>query len=240
MRRFCLPVVGRALRLAVIIMLAVVALSSGACKSRDEPITEVSAPVSTGTVQATTPIDPNLIAVPSVQTSTSQTTPTAAAPVAPVAPAVPDPAPETFAEATAPDPTKAGAWWPKRVGTFAAGFTGPTWYPKYLPPGYKFESLDIVEFDAGESGLACDIIFLNGDKVLQFTQGSPKSRDYEIVSAGKAPWGTATANITHQDPADKTTPVMIVLKKDGNLAELSGDVSTEVLKKVAASMVVVK
>jgi hypothetical protein len=238
MRRSGLPQVGRALRFAVVIALSVVAVSSSACKSRDEPITEASAPVSTGTVQATVPIDPSLVAVPSVPTSTTQTTPTATE--VPVAPANPNAAPETFAEATAPDPTKAGAWWPKRVGTFAAGFTGPTWYPKYLPPGYKFESLDIVEFDAGKSGLACDIIFLKGDKVLQFTQGSPKSRDYEIVSAGKAPWGTQTANIVHQDPADKSTPVMVVLKKDGNLAELSGDVSTEVLKKVAASMVVVK
>jgi hypothetical protein len=229
------------LRFAVVIVFAVVALSSGGCKSRNEPITEVSAPVATGTVQATVPIDPSLIAVPTVPTSTTPTTSTTStATEVPVAPAVPDAAPESFAEATAPDPTKAGAWWPKRVGTFAAGFKGPTWYPKYLPAGYKFESLDIVEFDAGKSGLACDIIFLKGDKVLQFTQGSPKSRDYEIVSAGKAPWGTQTANIVHQDPADKSTPVMVVLKKDGNLAELSGDVSTDVLKKVAASMVVVK
>jgi hypothetical protein len=44
----------------------------------------------------------------------------------------------------------------------------------------------------------------------------------------------------HQDPQDSSTPVMIVHSGDGNFAELSGDVSTAVLKKVAASMVVIK
>ena len=108
-----------------------------------------------------------------------------------------------------------------------------------MPTGYKFDSLDIVEFDPG-SGLVCDIVFTKGDKVLQFTQGSPKNRDYEIVSAGKVPWGTGTADIVHQDPADQSTPVMIVYNKGGNFAELSGDVSTRSSRRSPTSMVVVK
>jgi hypothetical protein len=222
----------RATRVAAIVILVFVALSLAACKSRDAAITEVaSAPVETGTVQATLPVDPTQIAVPEIPSST----PTATT----LAPPAADPKTETLAQATAPDTSKPGAFWPKRVGEFSSAYKGPVWYPKYLPPGYKFESLDIVEFDPG-SGLVCDMIFTKGEKVMQFTQGSPKSRDYAIVSVGKVPWGPDKADIVHQDPADNTTPIVIVHSKSGNLSELSGDAPTNELKAVAASMARVK
>jgi len=216
-------------------------LSLAACKSRDQAITEVtSGPVATGTVQATLPIDPSTIAVPDVAptTPTVTTSPEASTPQAAGAGA-PGGATESFAVATAPDPAKPGSFWPKRVGDFAAAFKPPVWYPRYLPAGYKFESLDIVEFDPG-SGPVCDIVFTSGEKVLQFTQGSPKNRDYSVVSAGKLKWASGTADLVHMDPADKTTPVIVVYKKSGSFAELTGDVSAAELKKVAASMVTVK
>ena len=129
--------------------------------------------------------------------------------------------------------------WPARVGSFALSFKGPVWYPKFVPKGYKIDSLDVVEFDPG-SGLVCDIVYLNGDKAVEFTQGSPKSREYEIVSVGKVAWGTEKADIVHEDPSDKTTPIIIVYNHGGNFAELTGDASDADLKAMAASMVAVK
>lgn len=227
----------RVLRVAVLTLTVCASLSLVACKSRDQAITEVaSSPVQTGTVQATLPVDPTTIAVPDIPLDVATTAPTA---VQAAEAGAPSNNAESFAAATAPDPAKPGTFWPKRVGDFADAFKGPVWYPKYLPVGYKFESLDIVEFDPG-SGLVCDIVFTNGDKVLQFTQGSPKNRDYKIVSDGKLDWASGTGHITHMDPADKSTPVIVVYSKSGNFAELTGDVSTAELKKVAASMVPVK
>ncbi len=234
-----LPGSSRARRIAAFAVLVVVAISVSACKAKDRAITEIaSEPVSTGTVQAQLPVDPNTIAIPNVET----TFPASVTPTATGVGAGTDPTgvTESFAEAIAPDPAKPGSWWPKRVGRFADNFKPPTWYPRWLPKGYKFESLDLVEFDAGQSGLACDIVFLNGDKVLQFTQGSPKNRDYEIVSVKTVKWGDSTAYVMHQDPADTSTPIMIVMNQDGNLCELQGDASQAVLEKVAASMEVIE
>lgn len=129
--------------------------------------------------------------------------------------------------------------WPTRVSQFRAHFKGPVWYPKYVTKGYKIDSLDVVEFDPG-SGLVCDIVWVSGERVIEFTQGSPKTRDYPIVSVGKVPWGTETADIVYQDPSDHTTPKMIVYSNGGNFAELSGDVGIDELKVIAAGMVAVK
>ncbi len=115
----------------------------------------------------------------------------------------------------------------------------PVWYPKSLPAGWKVDSVDVVELDIG-TGLVCNIVFLKGDTAIVFTQGSPKSRSYEVVSAGKVPWGTETADVVHQDPADPATPVIIVYNRGGNFAELQGDVSVAQLKEIAKGMVPVK
>ena len=227
------PIRRRAWRLVAIALVIGTGLSLVACKSKNQAITEnASAPVSTGTVQATLPVDPTMIAVPELPPTTSTVVPTAT-------PTNPGANSDSFAAATAPDPAKPGTFWPKRVGDFASAFKGSAWYPKYLPKGYKFNSLDIVEFDPG-SGLVCDIIFTKGEKVLQFTQGSPKNRDYEVVSSGRVPWGTGIAWIVHQDPADTSTPVILVYNDGANFAELSGDISNSDLKAIAASMVAVK
>ncbi|NTU71946.1 MAG: hypothetical protein HGB10_09040 [Coriobacteriia bacterium] len=218
---------------AAFISVVILPLSLAACKSKDQAIVEsTTSPVATGTVQAQPLVDPSTIAVPELPADTQSLSPAAAS-------ANPQESADSFAEAIAPDPAKPNTFWPKRVGDFAARFAGPVWYPKHLPVGYKFESLDIVEFDPG-SGLVCDIVFTSGEKVLQFTQGSPKNRDYEIVSAGKLAWGSGTANLVHMDPADKSTPIIAVYSKGGSFAELTGDVSTAELKAVAASMVSVK
>ena len=84
--------------------------------------------------------------------------------------------------------TQVKTLWPAKVGAFAKSFSGPVWYPKTIPSGYKTDSIDIVELEPG-SGLICDIIFVNGEKSLGFTQGSPKTRDYEIVSIGEGAVG---------------------------------------------------
>jgi hypothetical protein len=174
---------------------------------------------STGTVQASMSAEP---------TSAGSALSTQPAP-APGTPGAPAPAP-------AP---KSSTLWPTKIGTFAKNFKGPVWYPKYLPAGYKADSIDVVEFDPG-SGLVADIVYLNGEKTLGFTQGSPATRDYEIVSIGKVAWGTAQADIVHEDPEDTTSPQMIVYNAGGNFAELYGDAGIAELTKVAASMVPVK
>ena len=129
--------------------------------------------------------------------------------------------------------------WPKKVGTFAANYKKPTWYPTYLPKSFGIDSVDVVEFDPG-TGLVCDIAFTHGNDIIDFTQGSAKARSYEIVSIGKVPWGDQQADVVHEDPGDPTTRKMIVLSNKDGLAELSGSVSFEELKSVAASMMPVK
>jgi hypothetical protein len=101
------------------------------------------------------------------------------------------------------------------------------------------DGIDVLELETG-SGLVCDIVYMSGDKELEFMQGSPKTREYDIVSVGKVPWGTETADVVYEDPADPTTPKMIVYSKNGTLAELSGTASFEELKAMAASMVAAK
>ncbi len=125
------------------------------------------------------------------------------------------------------------------MATYARNVKFPVWYPKTLPAGYKLDTVDIVEFDPG-TGLVCSLVFLNGNKALVFTQGSPKAHGYPITSAGKTAWDGQRADVMYQDPADKTTPPMIIYNSGGNFNELQGDPGLADLKKVAASMVLVK
>lgn len=141
----------------------------------------------------------------------------------------------TSAAAAAGSGAAAGKRWPSRVVSFANSVKHPVWYPATLPPKMKLDSIDVIEMEP-KTGLVCDAFFLGGAKSIRLTQGSPTARDYDIVSVEKVPWGTVTADVVHADPEDATTPRMIVLRSGGNLAELSGDVSLEVLKSVAASM----
>lgn len=218
-----LPAHRRTFLLVATAVLGLALISGAGCKARNEATTETnSLPDATGTVQATLPVDATATATPTVApTSTAAVT----ASPAPKVPAKPKPAPATL--------------WPAKVAAFAKGFKGPVWYPTAVPKALKLDSLDVVEFDPG-SGLVCDIVYTDGSKTVQFTQGSPTTRDYEIVSTGKVPWGTETADVVHEDPADTTTPIVIVYSKGGNFAELSGDVSEAELKAIAASMVPVK
>jgi hypothetical protein len=189
------------------------------CKGKDTPKTSTKGLVeATGTVQATSSADSTALTSADVATST--------------------PADAANALAAAPS-TKTSTSWPAKVGAFAKSFSGPVWYPKSIPKGYKTDSLDIVELEPG-SGLICDIVYVNGEKSLGFTQGSPKTRDYEIVSTAKVPWGTDTADVVLEDPADPASAQMIVYNKGGNFAELYGDASLAELKAMAASMVAVK
>jgi hypothetical protein len=131
--------------------------------------------------------------------------------------------------------------WPAKVGTFAKSFKKGAWYPAYLPSGYKTDTIDIMEMGT-RTGLVCAVMYLAGEKVLIFTQGSPTERTYDVVSAGKVPWGSGTdkADIMYQDPEDTSTPPMIIYSKGGTFIELQGDPSLDELKKIAASMVPVK
>jgi hypothetical protein len=88
----------------------------------------------------------------------------------------------------------------------------------------------------------CSAMYLSGEKVLVFTQGSPTERGYDVVSAGKVAWGNGTekADIMYQDPEDTSTPPMIIYSKSGTFIELQGDPSLDELKRIAASMVPVK
>lgn len=224
MRRFAAsPRVRCAAKFTVVTLCAVALVAATGCKSINKANTETNNVVeSTGTVQATMSAEPTATEVPTQTAVATEVVPGAPAPV-PVAPA----------------PKAAPALWPSKIGTFAKNFKGPVWYPKYLPKGYKVDSLDVIELEPG-SGLVGDIIYMSGEKTLGFTQGSPTTRDYEIVSVGKVPWGTETADLVHEDPSDTTTPQMIVYVNGGNFAELYGDAGLAELKKVAASMVPVK
>lgn len=214
MRRFLdVPALRRAsvIVTAAVFVGALFALSG--CKSKDAANTESAGAVSaTGTVQAPLP----------GETTTS---------IEPTAPA------GSATSAAAPKP--AAAIWPAKVGKFAKAVKYPVWYPATLPKGYKLENIDIVELDKG-TGLICDIVMLNGDKALLFTQGSPKERSYPIVSTQKVPWGTETASVMHVDPEDSASPLVIVYSKGGTFIELQGDPSLAELKQIAASMVLVK
>jgi hypothetical protein len=224
---------GTAWRVAVIVCLVAVGLSVTACKPRYKPSTvQAGAPVETGTVQATMSIDSTVVTAPAVVASDG------------VSPAAADAGSVLTQDAAgnfnaAPGSTPISGPWPAKVGLFAKGFKGEVWYPKAIPSGYKADSIDIVELDKS-TGLVCDIVYLNGENAIQLTQGSPKGRNYDIVSVGKVPWGTGKADIVHQDPADTTTPIAIVYSGGGTFAELSGDVSDVQLKAIAASMVAVK
>ncbi len=215
----------RARRIAVLALacLVVFALATSGCKSRNAPIVvnNDTAVDSTGTVQASDTVE-----VTSSPQPAESSVPTVV--IIPADGQVPE----------AP-PTGPKGFWPDKVGSFATRFAKPVWYPKTLPKGYKVDSLDVVELEPG-AGLVCDIVYINGDKTLQFTQGSPVSRDYEIVSAGKTPWGNKTADVVHEDPEDPTSPIAIVLVDGGSLLELYGDATAAELKAVAASMTPVK
>jgi hypothetical protein len=213
----------RARRAAIaitVVLLAASVIGLQGCKDINAPKTSTKGLVvdETGTVQA--PL--------SVETTglTSADVPTSSA------------ADAANALAAAPAP-KVSTIWPAKVGAFGKSFKGPVWYPKTIPKGFKVDSLDIVELEPG-SGLICDIVYVSGEKSLGFTQGSPKTRDYEIVSTGKVPWGTETADVVYEDPADPKSPQMIVYNNGGNFAELYGDASFAELKAMAASMVAVK
>jgi hypothetical protein len=187
------------------------------CKPPTVPITvSTSGPDATGTVNAPLPVDTSTVSATGSVSPTSSSTSTSAA-----APAVSHP-------------------WPAKLGSFAKAMKKYTvWFPKALPSGYKLDNIDIVELDTG-TGLICDMAWVKDDKVVEFTQGSPKERSYPIESVGKVPWGTAHADIVHQDPGDLSSPVIIVYSKGGNFAELQGDPSLDALKAIAASMVAVK
>jgi len=192
----------------------VLVLAATGCKSTNAPNTEkATSPVSAEAIQATLTVD---------SSATAESTSAAGASISP-----------TSTQA-AP-----GVAWPAKVGTFAKNFKGPVWYPTYIPKGMKVDMLDVVELEPG-AGLICDIVFYDGKNPMMFTQGSPKKRSYDIVSVGKVPWGSETADVVYEDPTDTTTAKMIVLSKDGVLAELSGVVDFNTLTAVAASMKPVK
>jgi hypothetical protein len=128
---------------------------------------------------------------------------------------------------------------PDKVTAFAKDFKGSVWWPSAMPAGLKLDSVDVLELEPG-SGSVCDSYFISGEIEVGFLQGSPKTREYDIPSVGKVPWGTETADVIHEDPEDVASPKMIVYNANGNLAELAGGTSFEDLKAVAASMVLVK
>jgi hypothetical protein len=212
MRPIISPRIRGSLAVAGVVLLAFASLtlSGCACTPLDQPNEEPGGVESTGTVQAELPVE----TTGTVEATTSVTPTTTPKPAAP-------------------------AIWPAKAATFAKNFKKAAWYPAYVPKGYQTDSIDIVEMGT-KTGLVLDIVYLNGDKVLQFTQGSPTDRKQDIVSAGKVPWGTDTAVIMYQDPEDSSSPPMIIYSKGGTYIELFGDPSLAELKKVAASMVPVK
>lgn len=131
------------------------------------------------------------------------------------------------------------ATYPVKVSSFAKSFGRASWYPRYLPKGFRIQALDVVELEPG-SGLVCDVTYSNGAKGLEYVQGSPKTRTYDVVSAGKVTWGSEKADVVYEDPSDSRSRRIIVYNRGANLAELSGDVSFAELKAVARSMVRVK
>jgi hypothetical protein len=199
---------------AVVLAIAVLALFAlSGCVGLGVPTTQTEgAGNGTGTVQADLPADATGTVEASLPVSTSPTSSSTPA---------------------------ASTLWPTKVGTFARNFKKPVWYPTYVPKGYKLDSVDVVEMDTN-TGLVCDTVFLSGDKALIFTQGSPTGRSYPIISAGKIPWGTTSADIMLQDPQDPASPPLIVYSAGGTFVELQGDPNLDELKKVAASMVPVK
>lgn len=171
---------------------------------------DAGAYVSTGTVQATLPVTPS---------ATGSVTATAAG----------------SANTTAM--TSAG--WPAKASQFAKAVKYTVWYPLGMPGGFTLQSLDITELDPG-SGLILSMVLVKGDRTVTFTQGSPKERSYEIQSMEKVSWGTASADVVSQDPADPNAPIIIVYNQGGNFAELQGDLTNDQLKAIAASMVIVR
>jgi hypothetical protein len=146
----------------------------------------------------------------------------------------------TSVEAPAPGSEAVGPGGvPDKVTAFAKDYKGQVWWPSLLPAGLKLDSVDVLELEPG-SGFVCDSYFISGDIEVGFLQGSPKTREYEIPSVGKVPWGTETADVIYEDPEDVASPKMIVYSANGNLAELAGGTSFEDLKAIAASMVIVK
>lgn len=129
--------------------------------------------------------------------------------------------------------------WPDKVGQFAAAFKAPVWYPTKLPAGMEIESVDVVEIEPG-TGLVCDVLFFDGTNAVAFTQGSAVAREYEIESVATVSWGTKTATVVRQDPADPQSPQMIVLVDGKNFVELSGNLPITELEAIAASMVLVE
>lgn len=129
--------------------------------------------------------------------------------------------------------------WPAKVAEFATKVKGPVWYPSAVPEGLAVDALDVLELEPG-TGLVCDILFVGGSTEVGFTQGSPKTREYDLVSVGKVAWGSETADVIYEDPEDTSSPRMIVYDSTENLAELYGGASFDQLKAIAASMVVVK
>jgi hypothetical protein len=197
--------------LVVTVMCGLALTAVAGCKSIDQPNTrKAEGNVSAPTVQATL---------------------TAEATSAPAATATP--------QSGQPSGESAAVAVPPKVSAFAKAYPGQAWYPASVPAGFKTDSLDVVEMEP-KTGLVCDIVYLKGGKVIQFTQGSPTARDYEIVSVGKTAWGDQQADIVHEDPSDTASRKMIVLRTGDTLAELGGTVDFETLKSVAASMVPMK
>lgn len=186
--------------------------------------------VESATIAATSSITPSATANATATTTAASTKKKPAATKSPMI--GPTPANPT----AKPDPTPVpGTTWPAKVAAFAKLFKKPVWYPSYTPKGYVLDSIDVVELDPG-TGPVCSIVFTDKVHALQVTEGSPTNRTYPIVSLGKVAWGTAKADLMHQDPSDTTSPYMIVYSSGGNLAEVSGDAPTAELKAVAASM----
>jgi len=229
-----LSIAGVVIATAAVSYFAVVGLAR--MRSTDVPnTTRQGAVEATGTVQATLSAEPPTF-TPVATGPVPATTPTVTIATEPAPAEVPA---VSALPSTPIEPSAKPTIWPAKVGAFAKNYKGAAWYPKYTPASFKIDSLDVVEMEPG-TGLVCDIVYTDGTKAIQFTQGSPKARAYDIVSAGKVRWGSETADIVYEDPQDKTTPRMIVYGKGGTLAELSGDVSFDELKAVAASMIAVK
>jgi hypothetical protein len=115
--------------------------------------------------------------------------------------------------------------------------TGTAWYPKYLPAGFKLASIETTVLAPG-SGPVCDVIFASGTAQIYLSEGSPVMRDYEIVPLETVPWGTASASRMDND-GEPGGDQSIVYTDPRDMGELSGDVSMDELKKIAASMVTV-
>lgn len=137
---------------------------------------------------------------------------------------------------------------PKEFATFAKDFAsfgrdpstqapGRAWYPSVLPAGFAVDVVDLSEMQVG-SGPLCDITYVKGEGWIGFTQGSPTMRDYEIAVVETVPWGSEKAAVTYEDPEDATSRRYIVYSVGRNLVELSGDVTFQQLKQIAAGMAV--